>query len=133
MRQAETAKGKPGQTRPAISRVYSPKTSARKLHQRMREVKNPSTERSAPRGVCRFSGASPVASALGIRSGATPRGLIHPNIHSQVQPSKPDISTLLGLGHFYFALTGDESAESRVKQAECQAALSLASMARGRV
>ena len=50
-------------------------------------------------------GASPVASASGFRLGATPRGLIHPNIHSWVLPPKPDISTLLGLGHFYFGLT----------------------------
>ena len=38
------------------------------------------------------NGAMPVASALGIRSGATPRGPVHPNIHPQNQPSDPDIS-----------------------------------------
>ena len=52
------------------------------------------------------NGASPIASALGIRLGATPRGRIHPNIQPQKDLPKPDISTLLGLGHFYFALTG---------------------------
>ena len=72
MRPAEKTKGKPGRPRPAIFRVYSPKASARKLHQRIRETKNPSTELTAPRGVRRFSGASSVASALGIRLGATP-------------------------------------------------------------
>ena len=53
-----------------------------------------------------FFGASPVvASALGIRSGATPRGRIHYNPHPSALPRKEDISTLLGIGHFYFALT----------------------------
>ena len=53
-----------------------------------------------------FFGASPVvASALGIRSGATPRGRIHSKPHPSALPRKEDISTLLGIGHFYFALT----------------------------
>ena len=111
MRPAEKTKGKPGRPRPAIFRVYSPKASARKLHQRIRETKNPSTELTAPRGVRRFSGASSVASALGIRLGATPRGPLHPNTCSSTVPSKPDISTLLALGHFYFALTAQIEAQ----------------------
>jgi hypothetical protein len=54
-----------------------------------------------------FFGASPVvASALGIRLGATPRGQFHPNLHPPALLCKADISTLLGIGHFYFALTG---------------------------
>ena len=100
----ETAIGTPAKPAGDL-RVYSPKASARKLHQRMQQMKNPSTEHSAPRGVRRFPGASSVASALGIRSGATPRGPFHTNIHSFRHHSKPDISTLLALGHFYFALT----------------------------
>jgi hypothetical protein len=53
-----------------------------------------------------FFGASPVvASALGIRSGATPRGRLQPITPLPARPSKQDISTLLGIGHFYFALT----------------------------
>jgi hypothetical protein len=53
-----------------------------------------------------FFGASPVvASALGIRLGATPHGRFHPNIQPSALPRKADISTLLGIGHFYFALT----------------------------
>jgi len=51
------------------------------------------------------NGASPVASALGFRTGATPRGPIHSNRQPQCRLSKPDISTLPGIGHFYFALT----------------------------
>jgi len=42
---------------------------------------------------------------LGIRLGATPRGLHQPNMASLARLSKQDISTLLGIGHFYFALT----------------------------
>jgi hypothetical protein len=54
-----------------------------------------------------FFGASPVvASALGIRSGATPRGPIHVTTPLRNDTLKPDISTLPELGHFYFALTG---------------------------
>ena len=53
-----------------------------------------------------FFGASPVvASALGIRSGATPRGRIYYNPTPSALLRKADISTLLGIGHFYFALT----------------------------
>ena len=51
------------------------------------------------------NGASPVASALGIRLGATPRGPTHPNMPFSTRPSKPDISTWHRLGHFYLALT----------------------------
>jgi hypothetical protein len=55
------------------------------------------------------NGASPIASALGIRLGATPRGQHQqPNMTSPARLSKPDISTLLGIGHFYFALTDNK-------------------------
>src|SRR5580704_18946440 len=40
------------------------------------------------------------------RLGATPCGPIHSTIQSPTTLPKQDISTLLGLGHFYFALTG---------------------------
>ena len=54
-----------------------------------------------------FFGASPVvASALGIRLGATPRGRFHFKPSPSALSRKEDISTLLGIGHFYFALTG---------------------------
>jgi hypothetical protein len=53
-----------------------------------------------------FFGARPVvASALGIHLGATPRGRHQRNTTSPGLLSKQDISTLLGIGHFYFALT----------------------------
>ncbi len=60
-----------------------------------------------------FFGASPVvASALGIRSGATPRGQIHSKPTPSALRRKEDISTLLGIGHFYFALTARRSCPS---------------------
>ncbi len=52
------------------------------------------------------SGANSVASALGIRSGATPSGYRQPNITSQQTSSKEDISKWQRSGHFYLALTG---------------------------
>jgi hypothetical protein len=64
-----------------------------------------------------FFGASPVvASALGIRSGATPRGRHQRTTASPSPRSKQDISTLLGIGHFYFALTGKvETCQGKVE------------------
>ena len=62
-----------------------------------------------------FFGASPVvASALGIRSGATPRGRHQRIMASRGFPSKQDISTLLGIGHFYFALTEAQRAKRKL-------------------
>src|ERR1700736_1203751 len=70
------------------------------------KTKNPRTQRSRVLVVPIRNGACPVASALSIRSGATPRGPIHTITPLPNQPSEPDISTLLGLGRFYFASTG---------------------------
>ena len=46
-----------------------------------------------------------VASALGIRSGATPRGPRQPNTSSSADPQKGDISIWQRTGHCYLALT----------------------------
>ena len=51
-------------------------------------------------GSCRFFGASPVASVLGIRSGATPYGRFQPNMPFAAQALKGDISTWQRRGHF---------------------------------
>src|SRR6202051_4659507 len=88
-----------------------PKASALKLHhpdvaKSKSKSKTPEPRRSRVLGWPISNGASPVASALGIRLGATPRGLHQPNMASPARLSKQDISTLLGIGHFYFALTG---------------------------
>ena len=86
-----------------------PKASARKLHHPdvvKSKSKTPEQKHSRVLELPISNGASPVASALGIRLGATPRGLHQPNMASPARLSKQDISTLLGIGHFYFALTG---------------------------
>ena len=87
-----------------------PKASALKLHhpdvaKSKSKSKTPEPRRSRVLGWPISNGASPVASALGIRLGATPRGLHQPNMASPARLSKQDISTLLGIGHFYFAMT----------------------------
>ena len=105
------AMGRPGKTGPAIFAFTSPRPSLRSSTKLMGGKTTPSDPQT--RGCCLSAdhfGASPVASALGIRSGATPRGPIHTNTTPSIFPSKQDISTLHGLGHFYFALTADMSA-----------------------
>jgi hypothetical protein len=55
-----------------------------------------------------YSGASPVASALDPRKERDlPTDPFETNTYPFPVSSKPDISTLLGIGHFYFALTGN--------------------------
>ena len=101
--------GTPGKSGPAIYRVYWPKTSALELLHPdwvKSKSKTPETDSRVPE-LPISHGASPVASVLGIRSGATPRGFIHVNIAPSFRASKQDISTLPGIGHFYFALTTD--------------------------
>lgn len=87
-----------------------PKASAPKLHHpdvanSKSKSKTPEQRRSRVLELPISNGASPVASALGIRSGATPRGPHQLNMTFPDRLSKQDISTLLGIGHFYFALT----------------------------
>src|SRR3954453_14175840 len=54
------------------------------------------------------SGASPVASALGIRLGATPGGRNYTNTHSENHASKGTFLPCWKRGHFHFALTGKD-------------------------
>src|ERR1700683_3849160 len=85
-----------------------PKASALKLHHpdvATSKPKPPEPSCSRVLGLPISNGASPVASALGVRLGATPRAPHQTNMTSPARLSKQDISTFLGLGHFYFALT----------------------------
>ena len=94
----------PGKTGPAVFALMSSKPQLGSFTTLMRQKQNP---RSLFGGCLPFSnGASSVASALSIRSGATPRGHCQPNTPLPKFRSKQDISTLLAIGHFYFALTG---------------------------
>ena len=64
------------------------------------------------RGFCAdaFFGASPVvASALGIRLGATPRGRFDSNTHFRAARRKVTFLLCRKRGHFYFALTLPDS------------------------
>lgn len=98
------------------SRCIYPKTAARKLHQSrsVHRNQNPQNGQHWARfdwgsGAICF-GASPVAAVFGSApESATPlEHRIHSNPAPHAPPSKQDISTLLGIGHFYFALTGFE-------------------------
>ena len=114
-----------GQRQPGDLRVLWPKASAPQwLHQRkwarQSQNQNPTSKSkpsdgdffAATRGfrADAFFGASPVvASALGATPGATPARLIEHTTGGSSDRSKPELSTLLGTGSFYFALTKRES------------------------
>lgn len=95
------------------SRLYLPKTAARKLHlgRSLGKHQNPQIGPYRARfdwglgAVCR--GASPVAAVFGSAPGCAtpPEHRIYLNPASATPPSKPDISTGHSLGHFYLALT----------------------------
>src|ERR1035438_5707368 len=96
------------------SRLMYPKAAARRLHQSRSVQKNQNPQNGHL--MARFDwgfgaicfGASPVAAVFGSApESATPlEHRIHSNPTYPTAPSKQDISTLLGIGHFYFALTG---------------------------
>ena len=96
------------------SRFIYPKTAARELHQSRSVLKNQNPQNGHHRA--RFDwgsgavcfGASPVAAVFGSAPGSAtpPEHRIHCKPAPSAPSSKQDISTLLGIGHFYFALTG---------------------------
>ena len=95
------------------SRFLYPKTAAPRLHQSRCDLKNQNPQNGHL--MARFDwgfgaicfGASPVAAVFGSAPGSAtpPEHRIHSNPISPSDLSKQDISTLLGIGHFYFALT----------------------------
>ena len=93
------------------SRFMYPKTAARRLHQSRSANKNQNPQNGHL--MARFDwgfgatcfGASPVAAVFGSAPGTPPEHRIHSKPNPPTGPSKQAISTLLGLGHFYFALT----------------------------
>ena len=95
------------------SRFIYPKTAARRLHQSRSVHKNQNPQNGQHRA--RFDwgfgavcfGASPVAAVFGSapRSATSTEHRIHSKPTPRTGSSKQDISTLLGIGHFYFALT----------------------------
>ena len=106
--------GAPGKGGPAGFASYSPRppllrgfTKEKGIAKSTPKAK-PSDGVAATRGSVAdaFFGASPVvASALGAAPGAIPAQLIEPIIGGSGNYPKPELSTLLGTGTFYFALT----------------------------
>ncbi len=102
------------------SRFKDPKTAARGLHQSRSANKNQNPQNGHL--MARFDwgfgaicfGASPVAAVFGSAPGSAtpPEHRIHSNPSSQAALLKQDISTLLGIGHFYFALTRQRAAQA---------------------
>src|ERR1035441_10749348 len=96
------------------TRLRYPKTAAQRLHQSRSAHKNQNPQNGQL--MARFDwglgavcfGASPVAAVFGSAPGSAtpPEHRIHCKPASQEALLKQDISTLLGIGHFYFALTG---------------------------
>jgi len=92
-------KGKPGNCSPASSRFFYPRPPLGDFTKvDAIQKQSPPTSVGGPAAV--YFGASPVASAL---------DRFHTNMPSSSVWSKPDISTLRRIGHFYFALTGSAS------------------------
>jgi hypothetical protein len=107
------AKGRPGKTSPAASRFLYSRPPLRDSTQVMRDSKSKAKpSEGTPQGpvdrgfAADYFGASPVASALNLpRERDSPENRNQTSTHSPPARSKPDISTLQRLGHFYFALT----------------------------
>ena len=112
-RRSKNQKERRAKTARRSSRFIYPKTAARRLHQSRSVSKNQNPQNGHL--MARFDwgfgaicfGASPVAAVFGSAPGSAtpPEHRIYSNPTLQADPSKQDISTLLGIGHFYFALT----------------------------
>jgi hypothetical protein len=102
------------------SRFIYPKTAARRIHQSRSPHKNQNPQNGHL--MARFDwgsgavcfGAIPVAAVFGSAPGSAtpPEHRIHSNPAPPAALLKQDISTLLGIGHFYFALTGWQAKNS---------------------
>jgi hypothetical protein len=117
MKARHTAKGRPGKIGPAASRfLYSrpPLGDSTKVMSDSKSKAKPSE--GTPQGpvdrgfAAAYFGASPVASALNLpQERDSPENRNQAITHPPPARPKPDISTLQGIGHFYFALTGNAS------------------------
>jgi hypothetical protein len=123
MRAPPQAKGKPGKIGPAASRLLYSRPPLRDSTQVMRIFKaKAKPSEGTPQGpvdrgfAADYFGASPVASALNLpqeRDSLENRN--QTNTHTSPARSKPDISTLRGIGHFYFALTAPFLPEAKTE------------------
>src|SRR5271165_1829850 len=105
--------GRPGKISPAASRFLYSRPPLRDSTQVMRDSKSKAKpSEGTPQGpvdrgfAADYFGASPVASALNLpRERDSPENRNQTSTHPPQARSKQDISTLQGIGHFYFALT----------------------------
>jgi len=110
---AQKQYGAPGKTGPAIFALYlsEDRCSGASPKQSCLKTQNPQNGHLMARfdwgsgAVC--FGASPVATVFGSAPGSatSPKHRLYSKPDPPAVPSKQDISTLLGIGHFYFALT----------------------------
>jgi hypothetical protein len=122
MKARQKAKGRPGQIGPAPSRfIYSrpPLRDSTKVMSDSKSKAKPSEgtpQGPVDRGLAAdYFGASPVASALNLlRERDFPENRNQTSTHSPPARSKPDISTLQRIGHFYFALTLDSFGSNKL-------------------
>ena len=113
MKTCTNAIGRPGKIGPAASRFPYSRPPLRDSTQVMRDSKSKAKpSEGTPQGpvdrgfAADYFGASPVASALNLpQERDSPENRAQTITLSPPARSKPDISTLQGIGHFYFALT----------------------------
>ena len=111
MKAHQKPNGRPGKIGPAASRCIYSRPPLRDSTKVMSDSKAKPSE-GTPQGpvdrgfAADYFGASPVASALNLpQERDFPKNRNQTITHSPPARSKPDISTLQGIGHFYFALT----------------------------
>ena len=111
---AQKQYGAPGKTGPAIFALYLSEGRCSGASPKQSCLKNPNPQNGHL--MARFDwgsgavcfGASPVAAVFGSAPGSatSPKHRLYPKPDPPAVPSKQDISTLLGIGHVYLALTG---------------------------
>ena len=113
-------KGNPGNSSPAPSRFLYPRPPLGDFTKiDAIQKQNPPTSVGGLAAV--YFGASPVASALDPHLGRDPSAdRFHTNMPSSSARSKPDISTLQRIGHFYFALTRERQPWSGFSKPPCR-------------
>ena len=89
----------------SLSSEISPKQWIRGLSRALQALRKYSRVLRHRRAPADCFGANPVASALGDPPGATPAGLCEHTMGVEPRPSKPELSTWLGIGTFYLAPT----------------------------
>jgi len=101
------AKRNAGQKRPGDLRVFMPKASAREFHQKHSVVRyRKALQATSPEDFCRLLlEPTPSHRLWAATPSATPALRVEHTTGSRADRSKPELSTLLESGTFYFALT----------------------------